>query len=60
MILQILSTTDSVIRLKDTNNIVVEEIQKLYQYKALVALMKSPTYNMAGWANKTYQKRWEH
>ena len=54
---QILSTTDSVIRLKDTNNIVVEINPKAYQYKALVALTESPTYNMAGWASKTYQKK---
>lgn len=54
---QILSTTDLVIKLKDTNNTIVEINPKSYQGKALVALTESPTYHLAGWASKTYQKK---
>lgn len=54
---QIVSTTDLLIKLKDSNNTVVEINPKSYQGKALVMLTESPTYHLTGWASKTYQQK---
>lgn len=54
---KIISTSDLLMKLQDSNNTIVEINPKSYQGRALVALTESPTYHLAGWASKTYQKK---
>ena len=54
---EIVSTTDLKLKIQDKNKKIVELNPNAYTGKALVALTESPTYNLCGWASKTYQSK---
>lgn len=54
---KIISTTDTIIKMKNKHNQMIEINPKAYNGKTLVALTESPTYSITGWASKTYQSK---
>jgi hypothetical protein len=54
---KIVSITDTKIQYLNKNNKILEINPNAYLGKSLILLTESPTYNILGWASKTYQQK---